>query len=116
MMIPKMTILTDTAFNALWVDDIRDVPEDTESVRWTCARTAWEAIVKLELINFDIVSLDHDLASFIGYKELTGYDITVWLAERKQSGGHVPHDIRVHSANPVGVNNMLGVIDRYLQD
>ena len=103
------------SFNALWVDDVRDVPEDTDELSWTCARTAWEALVKLELIDFDVVSLDHDLASFLGYKELTGYDIAVWLAERKQQGKHVPPDVRVHSANPVGVKNILGVIDRYLK-
>lgn len=111
-----MTILvTDKVFNALWVDDVRDIPEDTDTIRWTCARTAWEALVKLELIDFDIVSLDHDLASFLGYKELTGYDIAVWMADRKQEGGYVPPDVRVHSANPVGVANILGVIDRYLK-
>jgi len=109
-----MIQLNEGAFNALWVDDLRDVPEDTEELRWTCARTAWEALVKLELIEFDIVSLDHDIASFLGYKEITGYDIAVWLADRKESGNYVPPDVRIHSANPVGVQNIQSVIDRYL--
>jgi len=101
-------------FNALWVDDCRETPEDTDEIKWTCARTAWEALVKLTLIEFDIVSLDHDLASFLGYKEITGYDIAVWMADRKQFGEYVPNDVRVHSANPVGFENIQSVIERYL--
>lgn len=101
-------------FNALWVDDVRPEPPDDDDVCWTIATTAWEALVKLELIEFDILSLDHDLASFIGYKEITGYDIAVFLASRKTKNMFVPPDIRIHSANPVGVANIQAVIDRYL--
>jgi len=104
-----------TQFNCLYVDDLRPIPEDDETHRWTIARTAWEALVKLELIEFDVVSLDHDIASFLGYKELTGYDIAVWLADRKQSGLYVPPTVKVHSANPVGVENIESVINRYLK-
>ena len=100
---------------ALYVDDLRTVPKDSIGIKWDCARTAWSALVMLEAENYDIISLDHDLASFLGYKELTGYDIAVWLADRRQQGNYVPSDVRVHSANPVGVANILGVIDRYLK-
>jgi len=103
-------------FNALFVDDLRDQPEDNDQYTWTTARTAWEALVKLELIEFDLVSLDHDLASFLGYKEIKGSDIALWLADRKQQGLYVPPKVEIHSANPVGCENMQATIDRYLKD
>lgn len=99
----------------LWIDDIRPIPPNLlETGEWQCSRTAWEALTKLDLINFEEVSLDHDLASFIGNKEITGNDILVWLIQRKMDGKYVPPVIRIHSANPVGVQNMESLIKRYL--
>ena len=106
--------MSNNKFNALFVDDLRDQPQDDESHTWTTSRTVWEALTKLSLIEFDVLSLDHDLDSFLGYKELTGYDITLWLASRKNEGLYIPPDIRIHSANPVGRENMQSVITRYL--
>lgn len=99
-------------FTCLWVDDIRPIPSDCGD-EWCSARSAWEALLKLELLTFDTVSLDHDLASRVGNKELTGYDILVWLVQRKLDGHHVPSKIAVHSANPVGVKKMKDVISKY---
>lgn len=99
-----------STYTKLWVDDIRQPPSD----EWTIARSFHEAIVKLELIDFQEVSLDHDIASFYGNREMTGHDIVNWLVQRKMDGKHVPPIIKVHSANPVGVDNMEALIDRYL--
>ena len=110
-----MKILGDckmSGFTALWVDDVRPIPSDYGS-EWCSARNAYEALLKLEIIEFQIVSLDHDLATFVGNKELTGYDILIWLVERKISGKYVPEVIRVHSANPVGRDRMNAVIQQY---
>lgn len=107
-------VMADKGFNALFVDDVRDMPEDCEQYTWTIARTAWEALIKLELIEFEVLSLDHDLASFVGNKELTGADIAVWLAKRSHDGKYVPPDIRIHSANPVGAKNIDEIVRRYL--
>ena len=82
---------------------------------WDRAYNFHEAIFKLDLIQYEEVSLDHDLASFYGFKELTGYDIVKWLAQRKMDGLYVPSVVKVHSANPVGVANMQSVIERYLK-
>lgn len=97
-------------FTKLFVDDTRETPEG-----WDRAYTAWEALFKLELLQYQEVSLDHDLASFLGYREITGYDIAVWLADRKQNGKYVPPVIKVHSANTPGHENIQAVIDRYLK-
>ena len=101
-----------SGFTCLWVDDTRPIPSDCGS-EWCSARSAWEALLKLELIQFEVVSLDHDLASFIGNKELTGYDILMWLVARKLDGLYVPQRVTVHSANPVGVSKMKDTIAKY---
>lgn len=100
----------------LYVDDVRPLPEMyLKEGSWQASKTVWEALTKLELIDFEEISLDHDLGCFIGNKELTGYDIVLWLADRKQQGLYVPPIIHVHSANPVGRDRMQSLIDRYLK-
>lgn len=42
----------------LWVDDIRNAPDDT----WTVARTVTSAIRAIARYNFDVISLDHDIS------------------------------------------------------
>ena len=100
-----------TGFTSLWVDDTRPIPSDCGE-EWCSARSAWEALLKLELLPFDIVSLDHDLASRVGNKELTGWDILVWLVDRKQRGEQVPKCVRIHTANIVGRDKMVETVTR----
>ena len=97
-------------FKKLWVDDERPIPDDS----WDRAYSFHEAVLKLELLQYAEVSLDHDLASFYGNTEMTGYDIVKWLVQRKMDGLYVPFSCKVHSANPIGVVNMQHLIDRYL--
>lgn len=42
----------------LWVDDIRNAPDDT----WHVARSITEAIRAIERYDFEIISLDHDIS------------------------------------------------------
>ena len=98
----------------LYVDDIRN-PPDIQGVSWDIARSFLDAIEKLSNIDYDGVSLDHDIASYDeNGREMTGYDIALWLAERKYNNKYVPQNIQVHSANPVGRERIEGVIKRYL--
>jgi len=101
-----------TGFTSLWVDDERPIPSDC-GPEWCSARSAYEALLKLELLTFAVVSLDHDLACMVGNKELTGYDILVWLVERKLRGEPVPQCVRIHTANPVGRDKMVQMVTRY---
>jgi len=101
-----------TGFTKLYVDDLRPLPDNYGS-EWTIARTAWEALLKLELIEFEEVSLDNDLASFVGNIEITGYDILNWMVQRKVDGLYVPPNVFVHSANCVAVPKMQETIDRW---
>ena len=99
----------------LYVDDIRELPEMYEG--WDVARNYDEAIRLLAVNEYECISLDHDIASWNeSGREMTGYDIALWLADRKVHGEYVPPNINVHSANPVGVKNIQGVVDRYLTD
>ena len=99
--------------NKLWVDDERPAPAG-----WDIARNYDEAIKKLSSVHYDEVSLDHDIASYSPEgREMTGYDIALWLANRKIAlGEYIPPIVRVHSANPPGRKNIQGVIDRYLNE
>ena len=98
----------------LYVDDVRALPSEMAG-EWDIARSYHEAIALLTTNQYDELSLDHDIASWDDNgREMTGYDIALWLADRKFHGEYVPPKIYCHSANPVGVKNILGVIERYL--
>lgn len=95
----------------LYVDDERSCPSG-----WDLARSYAEAIEKLSSIEYIDLSLDHDIASYENGREKTGYDIALWLANRKMTTGeYVPPNITCHSANPVGRARIEGVIARYLK-
>ena len=101
-----------SGFKCLWVDDERPIPSDC-GTEWCSARSAYEALLKLELLQFEVISLDHDLASFVGNKEITGYDILLWLVQRKLAGEYVPRCIKIHTANPVGALRMKETVEKY---
>lgn len=95
-----------------YLDDIRDCP-----IGWVCKRNFHEAITYLDanLSHITDISLDHDIASFYGNKEMTGYDVLMWLLEQKLSGREVTNNIKVHSANPVGAERMNDVINKHFR-
>ena len=96
----------------LYVDDIRD----PKGQGWVVVRNYDDAIHELTTNKYDVLSLDHDIASYReDGREMTGYDIALFLAEWKYHGKYTPPDIRIHSANPVGQQNIQSVIDRYLR-
>lgn len=106
-----------SGFTKLWIDDVRPIPKKyLEEGCWCWARNAYEALLKLELLEFEEISVDHDLATFVGNKELNGYDIICWLVQRKHDKKFVPPVILVHSANIVGAHKMQEMIDHYLKD
>ena len=91
----------------LWVDDLRSAPDG-----WLLATTASEAIALLRQGNIQHLSLDHDLgepASIVG----SGYQVAIWLEEQAhtENWAVIPDRISIHSANPVGRQNMRAAID-----
>lgn len=105
-------------YTGLYVDDIRD-PSDTygnvTDTHWLVARSFHAAVHLLEMYKFQIVSLDHDLGCFYGNKEMTGYDVLMWMVDKKLNSNELDHieKVKVHSANPVGREKMEDTIKTY---
>src|SRR5688572_4381266 len=89
----------------IYLDDERN-PTPTWGNEWVIVRRVKDVQTLLLAGLVDQLSLDHDL----GENEPTGYDLCKWMAE---------HNIwpqvacTIHSANPVGMQNMKATIDRY---
>lgn len=103
----------------LFLDDKRPVPD----LRWTLASTARQAIDILKTQAVDELSLDHDLGHCVactecnGYKtpcgcecHWTGMTVVIFMINTGRWPKNKP---TVHSANPVGAENMRRAIDRY---
>jgi hypothetical protein len=84
----------------LWVDDIRQPP----GPEWVWVKTNRDALAYLKYNHVERMSLDHDL----GHDQTTR-TIVLWLCEN----GGWPETVVVHSANPVGVEWLEGMIERY---
>lgn len=88
----------------IWVDDIRTPPDES----WLWFRNSHECIVYLRYAmgawGIDEMSLDHDLGD-----DDTSRPIVMWMCEND----FWPVEVRVHSANPVGVEWLEGMIERY---
>lgn len=94
----------------IWVDDIRTPPDET----WVWYKTSSEVIEWLEYdkswtdmtfaIDTQVMSLDHDLGG-----DDTTRPIVLWMCENE----YWPKEVRVHSANPVGIEWLEGMIARY---
>jgi hypothetical protein len=95
----------------IWVDDIRTPPDKT----WTWVKSSRETIRYMTNWKIaqargwvdgpiDVMSLDHDL----GGEDTTRY-IVLWCCNHDWW----PVEVIVHSANPVGVEWLEGMIERY---
>jgi hypothetical protein len=96
----------------LWVDDVRPAPEG-----YVWCHSVWRAIKEIEIKeneikefgqfeNIELIDLDHDAGDFACY----GGDYIKLLDWFEETGRNYP--IRIHSMNPVGVENMRRIIQR----
>lgn len=83
----------------LYLDDLRTPTHNLHIVR-----TYQECIDFLQSNHVSFLSLDHDLG-----EEKTGYDVAKFLVEE---GIDIKH-INIHSANPVGRDNIVQLIQHY---
>ena len=96
----------------LFVDDIRNAPDDT----WILERTITGAIRKLSMMQFDVVSLDHDisLAVKVGliYRPFpcdeTYEPVARYLALMPEDTK--PKSIILHTANPPAAEKMAYIL------
>ena len=86
----------------IWLDDLRPTPDQT----WTLIKTPKEAIALLESGEVRLIRFDHDLG-FDGEREMTGYEVLLWIEEAVALRGFKPPEMRVHSANPPGHERLL---------
>ena len=94
----------------LFIDDLRQPPDET----WVVVRSSAEAIAWF--LNHgcpDEISFDHDLGG-----EDTAMRVVHWMIETDMDAGgaFIPANFSftVHSANPVGRENLKGLLGGYL--
>jgi len=88
----------------LLIDDTREI-----SATVVC-RNYFDAIKALtHMDKFDLLYLDHDLASYdpATNREYTGYDVVLFLEANPQ---FLPKDVQIVSSNPVGRQKMGAVL------
>lgn len=91
----------------LWVDDVRPCPSDN----YELAKSVFSAetrIVNREVIGepYELLDLDHDAGDYVK----KGGDYIKLLDWLEATGRNYP--IRIHSMNPVGVQNMRAIIKK----
>lgn len=117
-----------TQLKKLYLDDIRNPKSDG----WEVVRSYDEFVVWITENGLpDEISFDHDLSlehygltsktDFLTFKEyyetedreLTGYDAAKWLCEYCWTNGLPIPTWNVHSANPVGRDNIIQILKNY---
>lgn len=95
----------------IWVDDVRSAPEDY--VWCKSVQEAKDTVLVLELYatvnesyKVELIDLDHDAGDY-AYDGGDYIKLLDWLEETERN-----YPIRIHSMNPVGVENMRRIIRR----
>ena len=89
----------------LWIDDVRPAPQGyiwAKSVK----QAKLDILDREELAPFEMLDLDHDAGDYAK----DGGDYIRLLDWLEETGRNYP--IRIHSQNPVGVQNMRAIIRR----
>lgn len=95
----------------LWLDDMRPLPKVAPGTQtgWVLAHSVNEAIEIMKTGEVVFASLDHDLGIWSS-EGGNGIKLLDWMAENNI---WPIEGISVHSSNPVGVQQMLALIERY---
>ncbi len=99
----------------LWVDDIRNAPDDT----WTVARTITSAVNALSKFDFDVVSLDHDISHQVvmdGLSRPFPCEETFVPVAHYAGLNHSAKKFHLHTSNPVGAKVMKDLLIYYGYD
>lgn len=94
----------------IWVDNVRSVPND-DTFNWIWCRSVNSAKTVIESMEendeyIQLIDIDHDAGDFVN----EGGDYIKILDWLEETGRNYP--IRIHSMNPVGVENMRRIIRR----
>lgn len=116
----------------LYLDDVRTPVEDN----WQVVRNYDEFVAHIKLNgleNYECISLDHDLGEeamreyyrnvapnskldYNNIKEHTGMDCARFLVDLSFRNNIPLPKVYVHSANPVGTENIIRLINNYLEN
>ena len=116
----------------IYLDDVRT---PIEKDHWVIVRSYDEFVEKINEIgleNIDMISLDHDLGdtamaewhrnvyhnyelNYDNITEKTGMDCAKWLVEYCTENGLPMPIYLIHSANPVGADNIRAILKRYTE-
>lgn len=95
----------------LWVDDVRPAPEGyiwcksvNETIKEICSEEEYYKVTWFEGNPIELIDLDHDAGDYAN----DGGDYIKLLDWLEETGRNYP--IRIHSMNPVGVENMERII------
>ena len=92
----------------LYLDDIR-TPKSNDFI---IARSVDEAKQLIKQKGFPIyMSLDHDLGEDVP----TGYDFVKWIVSEYMDKDLPQFEFNIHSANPVGAENMRGLLNNFIR-
>lgn len=100
----------------LFVDDIRNAPNDT----WLLARTIGAALTAIDQFEFDTVSLDHDISHQVTVGSVsrpypcaeTFSVVCTYLGVVSRDREKKP-EVIIHTANPVGANILVNICEKY---
>jgi len=91
----------------LFLDDLRPCPDN-----FILAKNVPQCRILLQHNEVNVISLDHDLGDLE-----TGYSLVKWLVEAGLDDESIyPKVIYLHTANPVGRENMFRLLERYKPD
>lgn len=92
----------------IWLDDIRPMPKEYTHHSFS-VDDAKMTILEAERNNtpIEVIDCDHDLGEYAQFGG-DGIKLLDWLAERETY-----YPILLHTANPVGRQNMERLIERY---
>lgn len=98
----------------LWIDDVRPAPEgyvwittvNEAKMILTCVNRMYDITHIKNLPKIELIDIDHDAGDYAQY----GGDYIKLFDWLEETGRNYP--IRIHSMNPVGVENMRRIIQR----
>ena len=88
----------------LWIDDVRPAPNDTYF--WIVSVEQAKMLIEHFEKDIELIDIDHDAGDYFCY----GGDYIKLLDWLEATGRNYP--IRIHSMNPVGVQNMRAIIEK----
>lgn len=100
----------------LFVDDIRNAPDET----WKVARTITDAISAIDIFDFEVISLDHDISHQVVVGAISRpypcnevFTPVAMFIKEKYANTIMPQrkpKIIIHTSNPAGAMRMAGVL------